>query len=99
MHSKQPFAWEKRPNTAAWQRFKRERCLSCIGLPKNHHDKASGKGSNCGTTVDWLIGGHSRKDGCILVTDDSGPEFEGLTERVKLGTLTNALERLLLKSS
>ncbi len=60
---------------------------------------APGTGQGCGTTVDWLIIGHARAEGCVLVSDDMGPEFTGLIKRVKLGTLEAALLKLVSASS
>jgi predicted nucleic acid-binding protein len=45
--------------------------------------------------VDWLIAGHALADGCILVTDDRGPEFRQVIDRVRLDTLRQALVRML----
>ena len=61
--------------------------------------EATGTGQGCGATVDWLIIGHARAEGCVLVSDDTGPEFAGLVERVKLETLEAALLKLVSESS
>ncbi len=84
---------ERYPDDAAWQRAKRDRCLSCLGLPRNT-TPAPGTGRTCGATVDWHIGGHARAEGCVLVTDDNDPELSGLIERVRLDTLEEALRGL-----
>ncbi len=84
---------ERYPDDAAWQRAKRDRCLSCLGLPKAT-TPAPGSGRTCGATVDWHIGGHARAEGCVLVTDDNDLELGGLIERVSLDTLEAALRRL-----
>ncbi len=85
---------ERYPDDAAWQRAKRDRCLSCLGLPKAT-TPAPGSGRTCGATVDWHIGGHARAEGCVLVTDDNDPELGGLIERVSLDTLEAAVRGLL----
>ena len=84
---------DRNPNTAAWHEAKRRRCLQCLGLPTA--TDTPGKGSGCGATVDWLIGGHARAAGCVLVTNDTGPEFAGLADRVKLDVLKAALQTIL----
>lgn len=58
-----------------------------------------GTGQSCGATVDWLIGGHARAEGCILVTGDKGHEFRGIVEQVKLDVLEEALRGLLAEAS
>jgi hypothetical protein len=84
---------ERYPNDAAWQRAKRDRCLSCLGLSPSAAE-APGTGRTCGATVDWLVGGHARAEGCMLVTDDTDPELGGLLDRVGLETLAAALRLL-----
>jgi hypothetical protein len=84
---------ERHATPDAWHAAKKKRCLQCLGLPSETPLEATGQG--CGATVDWLIGGHARAEGFVLVTDDTGPEFKGLTERLKLSTLEEALEQLL----
>jgi predicted nucleic acid-binding protein len=84
---------ERHTTTDDWRAAKKKRCLQCLGLGTDTLVTASGKG--CGATVDWLIGGHARAEGCVLVTDDTGPEFAGLVDRVKLETLAEALRALL----
>ena len=88
-------AWigERYPTSKDWYRAKKERSLRSVGLDPDKVD-ASGTGQGCGATVDWLIIGHARAEGCVLVSDDTGPEFTGLVERVKLATLETALEKL-----
>ncbi|HSN97892.1 MAG TPA: hypothetical protein VLS89_06325 [Candidatus Nanopelagicales bacterium] len=84
---------ERYPDDAAWQRAKRDRCLHCLGLPPGAA-QAPGTGRTCGATVDWLIGGHARAEGCVLVTDDQDPELSGTLERVGLDALEAALRKL-----
>jgi hypothetical protein len=67
--------------------------VQCLGLPTA--TPTPGNGQGCGATVDWLIGGHARAEGCVLVTDDTGPEFAGLVERVRLDVLETALQDIL----
>ncbi len=83
---------EAHPDSEAWHQAKKKRCMECVGLPLTTH--APGTGSHCGATVDWLIGGHARASGCLLITNDQGPEFKGL-ERIKLDRLVTALRHLL----
>ena len=84
---------ERHASIEAWHDAKRQRCLQCLGLPTG--TATPGNGQGCGATVDWLIGGHARAAGCVLVTDDTGPEFAGLIERVRLDVLRTALEGIL----
>lgn len=84
---------ERHPTTAAWHEAKRRRCLQCLGLPTT--TATPGNGRACGATVDWLIGGHARASGCVLVTSDAGPEFAGLADRVELEALEAALRSIL----
>lgn len=88
---------ERCPDSAAWREAKRRRCLHCLGLDAATATPGSGK--ECGATVDWLVGGHARAEGAILVTDDKGPEFQGIVERVKLDVLEEALRGLLAEVS
>jgi hypothetical protein len=84
---------ERYPKSAEWHEAKRLRCLHCLGLSTATATPGTGKG--CGATVDWLIGGHARAEGCVLVTNDTGPEFAGLVDRVKLDVLEAALHDIL----
>ena len=84
---------ERHPTAAAWHEAKRLRCVQCLGLPTATHTPGNGQG--CGATVDWLIGGHARAEGCVLVTNDTGPEFAGLVDRVELEVLEAALNDIL----
>lgn len=83
---------ERHTTTAEWRAAKKKRCLECLGLPRE--TPAPGSGAQCGAMVDWLIGGHALSEGALLVTDDTGPELVGLTERLKLSTLKTAIEQL-----
>lgn len=85
---------EQYGDDSAWRRAKRARCLHCLGLPPDT-PAAEGTGRTCGATVDWLIGGHARAEGCVLVTDDNDLELGGLIERVGLRTLEEALQEVL----
>ncbi len=59
---------------------------------------APGSGKQCGATFDWLVGAHARAEGFVLVTDDTGPEFAGLVERVKLDVLVAAVRAVLAEA-
>lgn len=86
---------ERYKDTKDWHEAKRLRCVRALGLPTD--TKTPGTGKGCGATVDWLIGGHARAARCVLVTDDTGPEFVGLVDRVKLEVLEAALKALLVQ--
>jgi hypothetical protein len=89
---------ERYPNTAAWHEAKRIRYLQSLGLdPKT--TQAPGTGQKCGATIDWLIGAHARAENSILVTDDKGPEFKGVRERVSFNVLASAVQQLVGASS
>ncbi len=88
---------ERHTDSAAWREAKRRRCLHCLGLATG--TTTPGNGQGCGATVDWLIGGHARAEGAILVTDDTGPEFAGISEKVRLDVLEEALRALLGEGS
>jgi hypothetical protein len=75
-----------------WRHAKRERCRQCLGLASNLD--VPGTGKQCGATVDWLIGAHAHAQGYILVTDDRGPEMQGL-ERINLDALVEAVRQVL----
>jgi len=99
-HAMATGAWlgERYPIANDWYRAKKERTLRSVGLDPSKV-AAPGTGQGCGATVDWLIIGHARAEGCVLVSDDTGPEFAGLVERVKLETLEAALLKLVSESS
>ena len=84
---------EHYPDDAAWQRAKRDLAARSLGLPLGI--ATPGTGRSCGATIDWLIGGHARAEGCVLVTDDNDPELGGRLERVGLDLLDGVLMRLL----
>ena len=83
---------EKFPAAGDWHRAKRKRCLHCLGVPATA-SRATGKG--CGATLDWLIAVHGTREGWILVTDDSDPEFEGVPRKATLVELEASLDRLI----
>jgi len=83
---------ERHPTREAWRSAKKERYMRGLGLVPGK-DKA--EGAHCSTTVDWLIAGHAQAERCVLVTDDEGPEFAGLVDKVRLGELEAALQKLL----
>lgn len=99
-HAMETGAWigERYPTPNDWYRAKKERSLRSLGLDPSK-DKVPGSGKGCGATVDWLIIGHARAEGCVLVSDDTGPEFLGLVECVKLGILEAALQKLVGEAS
>lgn len=99
-HAMETGAWigERYPTSSDWHRAKKERSLRSVGLDPIKVE-APGTGKECGATVDWLIIGHARAEGCVLVSDDTGPEFAGLVDRVKLGTLEAALQKLVSEAS
>ncbi len=67
------------PTTQAWRRFKRNRCLACLGLNTNTLTSiAQGSGKTCGATIDWLIAAYAEADGCLLVTGDTREEFKDI---------------------
>lgn len=86
------------PKGDAWRAAKRKCCVDCLGLP-DAGASAPGKGTTCSATVDWLIAGHALANGCILVTDDPGPEFRQVVDRVNRDTLTQALDRMLAQAA
>lgn len=99
-HALETGAWigERYPTQNDWHLAKKERSLRSVGLDPSKV-VAPGTGHGCGTTVDWLIIGHARAEGCVLVSDDTGPEFAGLVARVKLGILEAALQKLVGEAS
>ncbi|MCP4698275.1 MAG: hypothetical protein GY862_15685 [Gammaproteobacteria bacterium] len=76
-----------------WQDFKRKRCIECLGLNEKNLEAVPGTGRNCGATIDWLIAGYSEE--CLLVTDDTGQEFERIERKTRLVDLRTAISRLL----
>ncbi|WP_069470410.1 hypothetical protein [Candidatus Marithrix sp. Canyon 246] len=60
--------------TQAWRRFKRNRCIACLGLNTN----TQGSGKTCGATIDWLIAAYAEAEGCVLVTGDTREEFKNI---------------------
>lgn len=72
------------PTGASWRDFKRGRCLACLGLSGAAAEQAPGNGRRCPATTDWLIAGHADKGAWVLVTDDTGPEFEAVERRARL---------------
>ncbi len=79
--------------SADWQNAKREMYLQSLGFPLS--TQTIGTGKNCGATIDWLIGGHAQAENAILVTDDEGPEYRGIVDRVKLEVVEAAINELL----
>lgn len=54
-----------------------------------------GKAKKCSATIDWLIAAYAYTENCLLVTDDTGPEFHHITRKTTLATLETALIQLL----
>lgn len=81
------------PTRDDWRAFKKRRCLQCLKLPAG--TVTGGNGHDCGATVDWLIVGHAEAMGYLLVTNDGGPEFAGVTLRANLDTVLAAAKALL----
>lgn len=88
---------QRYPKDVDWHKAKRARYIAALGLPADTDAPATGK--HCGATVDWLVGGHAQAEEAILVTNDTGPEFRGLAERVKLEILEDALDELLAEKA
>ena len=84
------------PSTADWHAAKRKRCLQCLGLG-DRDASISASGKSCGATIDFVIAAHAAHEGWILVTDDRGPDFEGLTLKIKLEHLEKILEGMVEK--
>lgn len=84
------------PDTKSWRAAKRRRYIEALGIQKIETEgKISASGKSCSATVDWLIAAHALEESCLLVTEDKGPEFRDVDERVKSNSLKNALEQLL----
>jgi hypothetical protein len=81
------------PKQGDWRAFKKRRCLECLGLPATTTTKSDG--SKCGATVDWLIVGHPAAKGYLLITDDAGPEFQGVSLAAPLSVSLAAARRVL----
>ncbi len=75
-----------------WHAFKKGRCLSCLGLPTN--DEVAGTGQRCGAPIDWLIVAQASCREMILVTEDTGPEFDGLQNRAPFAEVQEALQQI-----
>jgi hypothetical protein len=80
------------PTRGDWRAFKRRRCLECLGLPI---ETATRDGHDCGAAVDWLIVGHTEAQGHLLITNDRGPEFQGVTRRTSLAGALAAAKQVL----
>ena len=82
----------RHPTTPDWHSHKRRRCLECVGLPTT--TKTEGNGHACGATIDWLVAGQSQHEAWLLVTNDQGVEFEGVSLRTTGAGLRAALDLL-----
>lgn len=76
-----------------WREEKKQRYLQALGMVA-HAGLSTATGKKCSATVDWLLAAQAEIEGHILVTDDKGPEFACLAERVPFDTLAEALGRL-----
>jgi len=76
----------------AWRTAKIERCAKCLGIDKDEVNK----NKSCSATIDWLIAGYAVAEKCLLITDDGGIEFEGISCKTKLETLEQGLHELFL---
>jgi hypothetical protein len=85
------------PRTEDWHAFKRQRCLSCLGLMHLAHE-VKGSGKHCGATIDWLVAGHADAEGHVLVTSDRGPEFDRVSRKAKLATVVKVVDEILRTS-
>lgn len=84
---------ERYPTRAQWLAEKRQRYLQALGMTA-HAQLSAATGKKCSATVDWLLAAQAEVEGHILVTDDRGPEFACLAERVPFDTLAKALGHL-----
>jgi hypothetical protein len=86
---------ERYPDGEAWRTAKKRRYMEALGMsPIRDSDRVSGSGASCDATIDWLIVGHARAEGCVLVTRDGGDEFKGFVDRVRIETLQAAIEQI-----
>lgn len=81
----------------AWRAAKRQRYVDALALPRDQADAARGK--TCPATVDWYIAAHAASRGWILVTSDTGREFQDVELRIALGALEALLRTLLAERS
>lgn len=89
---------ESFPTSADWHAAKRTRCIQCLGL-NERSVSISGSGKSCGATIDLVIAAHAAYEGWILVTNDRGPDFAGLTLKIKLDQLEKILEEIVGRRS
>jgi len=80
------------PTRDEWLKAKIERCAKCLGIDKDEVNK----NKSCSATIDWLIAGYAVAEKCLLITDDRGIEFEGISCKTKLETLEQGLHELFL---
>lgn len=84
---------EQFPTNDDWRKFKRQKCIDCLGLQRTEH--IPGKGKKCGATVDWFIVGHAYCEDYLLITQDGGEEFKGIEKKTDLESLEAAIDQLL----
>lgn len=83
---------ERFPSRQAWADAKRARYLRALGLAA---DTPTRDGTHCSGTIDWLVVGHAEAMGYLLVSDDGGPEFDGVTRRCTYAVASEAARALL----
>jgi hypothetical protein len=81
------------PGAGDWSAFKKRRCLDCLGLSPT--TSTQGSGQSCGATVDWLVAGHAVAESFVLVTNDTGPEFDSVRLKTALVTLVEVVSGIL----
>jgi hypothetical protein len=80
------------PTNDDWHKFKRQKCIDCLGLQRIEH--LPGKGKTCGATIDWFIVGHAYCEDYLLITQDGGEEFKGIEKKTDLASLEAAVDQL-----
>lgn len=81
------------PTREQWVEAKRELYIQKLGI-QHLRAQIMTNGKQCSATNDWLVAGHAQVEGHLLVTDDTGEEFTGLSDRTRLATLEEALREL-----
>jgi hypothetical protein len=81
------------PQDGDWSAFKKRRCLDCLGL--SPATKLEGTGQSCGAAVDWLVAGHADAESFVLVTNDTGPEFDSVRLKTELAVLVDVVSKIL----
>lgn len=81
------------PTRQDWWAQKRTRYIHALGV-QAHEKTIAASGKRCSATVDWLLAAQAEVDGHILVTEDTGPEFDCLAQRTRFKDLEHALGAL-----